>query len=90
MLAKVRENVDERVPHSAWGSESTAVEAVGPKRAASTKQIVHVARDADRDAPDAARERALVCGLDYEMNMIALHGVMDDAKVLGIAPCCAR
>ena len=61
--------------------------AVGPKLSSAREEIVDVTRDANGDATEAARECPAIGGFDDQMDVISLHGVVDDAKALRIATC---
>ncbi|HWP04306.1 MAG TPA: hypothetical protein VNN72_01130, partial [Polyangiaceae bacterium] len=62
------------------------MKAVGPKGPAPRQKIVQVAGHADGNAADTARERALVLCLDHEVDVVALHGEMQEPKAVGITP----
>jgi hypothetical protein len=46
-----------------------------------TEDAVQRPREANRESADAARQRAAMFGLGDEMDVIILHGVLDDPKM---------
>jgi hypothetical protein len=56
------------------------VEATIPNLPRAPKHAIDGARKANRNAHDSSRERALVVGLDEQVQMVLLHGVVNDAK----------
>ena len=82
MLSKVGEH--DGVSHFSWRPERAPVPAISPEAPASRQEIVDVPGDANRDAAHPARERACAFRLDDEMDVVALHGVVNYAKSVGI------
>jgi hypothetical protein len=59
---------------------------IRPQRPPPREQVVDVARDTNRDAADATRQRALVRGLHDEVHMVVLYGELKEPKALWVAP----
>src|SRR5262249_32192478 len=79
MLPKVLQDIDERVAHLAWRAKRTCVVAIVPDATAPFQHAVHGARQANRKAPDAARQRFTIRGLDEQVQVIGLDGEVSDA-----------
>ena len=80
VLPAIHQYVNERVPHCPRAGERSSVIAISPDGAAAAKRAVDCARHADREAPQAAAERARVVGFDDQMEMIVLHREMDNPE----------
>jgi len=85
VLTKIREHVEQRVPHLSRGLELVAVPAIGPERTAATEKAVHVKRNADGNAADSAGQGSLVARFDDEVNVVPLHRKMEDPEALRVA-----
>src|SRR5262249_40243888 len=83
VFSEIAEDVDEGVAHRARRREVAAVPAIGPETAAAHDELVHGAGDADCKTLHAGRERALVACFDDEVQMVPLHGEMEDTKARG-------
>jgi hypothetical protein len=81
VLARIREHVDQRVPHHAGRRECERVVAVRPQRTAAPERTIDAERAADREAAHAATERGGVACLDDEVHVVALHREVHDAEV---------
>jgi hypothetical protein len=68
-----------------WGAESAGVVTVGEDFAVSLHHAVERASHADGETLHTPAERALILGLDEEVDMISLHRVMNEAKAEAIA-----
>ena len=86
MLSKVREHVDERRSHLARRRERATEPAVRPKASFSPDELVHGSRNANCDAAHTGGQSSLVARFGYQVNVIPLHGKVEDTKTLGIAP----
>ena len=86
MLSKIREHVDERASHFSGRRERTPVPARRPQRATPHEKLVHIARHANRHAAHPTRERAFVLRLHEKVQMVTLHGEVNDAEARRIAP----
>ena len=73
MLAPILKDIHEAVPHLAWTSKGSRVEAVAPDLAALPEDAVHRLGKPDPEALEAAGERAPVLRLDHEVNVIGLN-----------------
>jgi len=65
-------DIHEAIPHLAWSFEWSRVEAIAPYSAASAEDAVHRLGKPYPEALEAARERASVFRLDYEVNVVDL------------------
>jgi hypothetical protein len=81
VLASIREHVHESVAHHAWRRECERVIAVRPESAAAAERTIDAERTADREAAHAATQRSGVACLGDEMQVVALHREVHDAKV---------
>lgn len=52
-----------------------------PDASSATEDAVHRTRQANRKSADAAREGAAMLGFGDEMDVVILHGVLDDPKI---------
>lgn len=86
MLAEIGKDVDERMSYLARRTEDVSVPTIRPERTAPREEIVHVAGHADGDATKAARKRPPVARFDEEVEVVVLHGKMDETKVRRVAP----
>jgi hypothetical protein len=59
---------------------------VCPQRSASPEQLVHVARNPNRYAAHAARQRPFVRRFDHEVHVVVLHGEVQHPKPFRITP----
>src|SRR5689334_18792403 len=83
MLHAVGKHVHERISYLGRASEIAPMVSVTPEAAAPMKDFaVHTPRDTNREAPHPALQSAVARRLDDEMQMIGLHGVMDDPKTI--------
>ncbi|HEX5631786.1 MAG TPA: hypothetical protein VFX50_01115 [Gemmatimonadales bacterium] len=80
----IQEHVSERVAHLARRLEGAGVEAGGEEAAAAAEVPVEVPREAHTETGDAAREALRVVGLDEEVQVVRLHGVVDEAKAIAL------
>jgi hypothetical protein len=80
MLARVVEDVDERVTHFTRRPQQARVVAIAPDASAPTEDAVDRLRQSNREALDAAREPCDGIRLDDEMQVVALHAVVQDAE----------
>ena len=81
MLLEIHEDVHEGVAYGTWGCERPCVIAIAPDAPSAAEGAVHGTCGANREATNAARERARVLRFGDEVNVIVLHGVLDDAEV---------
>jgi hypothetical protein len=80
VLARVVQDVDERVTHFAWCSQQARVVAIAPNVSVPTDDAVDRLCQSDRETLDSAREPRAGIRLDEEMQVIALHAVVQDAE----------
>jgi hypothetical protein len=80
VLPKIRQDVNEGVPHLARRLERASVPAIAPDRAAALEPSIHALGDADRETACAARERAPVVRFGDEVQVVALNRKMDDTE----------
>ena len=83
VLSKVGEDVWERVADGARRGERAPVPAIGPKLAPSKDEAVDGPRDANGEAAQARAEGTLVERFYQEVDVLGLHGDVDDAKRTG-------
>jgi len=81
----ILKDIDERVPNLPWPLQVAPVPPICPKPAAAAKEPIHAARDAHHQSADAGRKSLVVFGLDDEVYVILLHGVVHHTKRLAIA-----
>jgi hypothetical protein len=86
MFSEVREHVDQRVSHLSRRRELPPEPAIGPERTFSPDELVHVTSNPNRDAPDSKRQSTLVARFDDEVNVVVLHGVVENPEALWGAP----
>ena len=86
VLPKVREHVDEGIPHFARGPQCSPVPPIGPQGPAPRQKVVHVTSDSDGNTANTTRKGTFVRGFDDQVQVIALHGELQDAEALRIAP----
>ena len=80
MLAKVEEHVGQGRASFARRAERVGVVATGPDGAAVASRAVDGASAADREPLDATDERQARISFDDHVNMVGLHGELDDAE----------
>ena len=61
------------------------VPAIGPERAAATEEIVDVAGNSDGNAAHAGGQGSLVARFDDQVDVIPLHGEVEDPKACRVA-----
>jgi hypothetical protein len=83
MLPEVVEYVHEGVAHLARRPEEMRVESIAPDLASPMQHTVDRLGRADGEALDAAGEACGTLGLDHEMQMIGLHGEVQDTEGRG-------
>jgi len=81
MLPEVHQNVHERVAHRAGRGERPSVVSVAPHASPTAERAVDGLCDADGEAADSARERPPGVGLGDEMDVIVLHGKLNDPEI---------
>jgi hypothetical protein len=92
----VSEHVNEHPAHLKRRAQCARVIAVVEKPALAARAGVHSASQTDREPLHASSERAPVCGFHDEMQVIALHRIMDQAHAEAFtcagerAPHCAK
>lgn len=84
MLAEVGQHVHERVAHRARRRKGARMIPISPDASAAAEDTVHGAREADGETAYATRQRACMLGLRDQMDVIILHGELDDPEM------CAR
>jgi hypothetical protein len=84
VLARVLQDVDERIAHFARRFQSTSVVVIVEHRTAAMPQLIQSARDTDEQTLHRSRERAFVPSLDDQMHVIRLDGVLDQSNVEAI------
>ena len=82
VLARVREDVDQRVAHHARRPQRTRVVTVAPDGAVATHRTVRGERAADRESAHAARELDGGVRLDDQVQVVGLDGEVHDAERL--------
>ena len=80
MFPEVVEYVDEGVAHLARRPEEMRVESIAPDPASPMQHAVDCLGRTDGEALDAAGEARGTLGLDHEMQMIGLHGEVQNTK----------
>jgi len=73
VLAKVLQDVDERMTHLARCRERASVIAVHPDSTATSERPIDRLRDADRESLYAAPQLAVRFGFHQQMNVVVLH-----------------
>src|SRR5262245_13752843 len=84
VLARVQEDVGERVAHLARRLEATGVIAIGEDLPGAAPELVQGAGDARGEPVHGAREGALARRLDDQVQMVRLHAVLDHAEGLAL------
>ena len=80
MFFRVHDDVDESVPHLARRGQRPGVEAITPNLSRASQDAIDGPRETDRHAHESPREGALVVSFHEQVQMVLLHGVMNDAK----------
>jgi len=81
----VLKDVGERAAHLGGRSKDPRVVAVGEHRAPTAEDPIHCPRDARTDRTHAVRQGRSVRGLDEQVQMVLLHGVVEQAKPTAVA-----
>jgi hypothetical protein len=90
VLPKIREHVNERVPHFPRRTKGAPVPPLRPQPSAAGQNVVDVTSDSNCDTAHPARKRALIRCFDDQVHVVALHGKMHDAKAFSRLPACPR
>lgn len=85
-MARIQENVAERVMHLARRPQQPRVIAVRQHRSCVFRHAVDRTGEARTDALHPASERRLVRGLDDEMRVVPLERVVHEPKPRPLAP----
>ena len=85
MPEPVREDVVDCVLHFANGTQDVHVEPFGKYLSAAAESAVEGLGDPDGEPLDASRERGAIVGLRDEVEVVALHREVHDAKVVPLA-----
>src|SRR6267142_2738524 len=80
VLASVHQHVDEAIAYFSRRTKRPRVKSFGPHPAASMHHAVERASETNDEPRHPARQRDLVVGLDQEVDMVVLHGKMENAK----------
>jgi hypothetical protein len=80
MLLEIHQHVNDPVPRFAGRSKRARMVPILPDGPSPPRNAVHRKRKSYRGSHDAAREPDLVVGFDEEVNVVGLHGKMDDPK----------
>jgi hypothetical protein len=80
VLATVRNDVHETVPYFSRRSKSARVITVRPELSAAAQDAIDSTRNANREPRHSARERRLVLGFHYEVDVIRLHREVYEPK----------
>ena len=82
VLAPVHDDVDDRMAHFSWRPKRASVVSLGPEAPSPIEQCVYPARNANGNAGHAPRKGVLVVRLDEQVDVIALHGKVDEPEPL--------
>jgi len=82
----VVQDVAQRVPHFERRFQRTCVVTVGKHGATSSELAIDRSRDANAQALKASRESPTVSRLRDDVDVIALNGVLTEAKAEALAP----
>ena len=98
MLLGVLEHVDQGVSHLPRAAQDPIVVAISEHLASSAPEPVQTSGDPNHETLDSPRQGPSVLGLDQQVKVIALNGVMDQAEAASITagregpiqglPCC--
>ena len=80
MVRVVSEHVLQHVSHLSRRGEHSLVVAILEARTACAHEAIQSAGDGNEERTHSVGERATALAFDNEMEMIALHGVVHDAK----------
>jgi hypothetical protein len=80
MLPEVEEHVDEPMARLGWVAERARMVAARPDVPAPAERSVDGLRAADGEPLNSADQRIRLVALDDEMDVIRLHGEVNDAK----------
>src|SRR5262245_12230809 len=80
MLFEVREHVNQRIANRARTLQRATVPPIRKEPASPREQPIHAPCDADAQAAHPFDQRLVISRLDDEVEMIALHREVDDAK----------
>ena len=82
MLSCVEQHVTDRVSRLSRRAQRADVVAAKEYGSTAPKDALYAARNAGRDGLHRSAERVLVARLEDQMEMIALHGEVDDARAV--------
>jgi hypothetical protein len=89
VLADVEEDVRKRIAYVARRSQRAHVVAAEEHRAGASEDPIHAARNARGDRLHRRAERLLAARLEDQVEVVALHGVMDEPR-LALLACVAE
>ena len=87
MFASVQKDVAESVPDLARCAQDVKMVAVGNHRAAVRESPIHGSSDPGRDRLHAAAEPVAVASFDDQVNVVALDGVVSEARWASVTEC---
>ena len=85
MLSNVEQYVRERVTDLTWRRETSEVISVSKDPAAHAEDSLRGTREAGAERHHPACQSCGIIGLDDEVRVVALQGVVDDTEVATIA-----
>jgi hypothetical protein len=80
VFPEIAEHISERVTRCPRRRQSPSVPTIGPEPARPRDEPIHAPGNAHHQASHPHRKRPLVAGLDEQMEVIRLHGEVDDPK----------
>jgi len=87
VFAAVQKDVAESVPDLARCAQDVEMVAVGNHRAAVRESPIHGSSDPGRDRLHAAAEPIAVASFDDQVNVVALDGVVSEARWASVTEC---
>lgn len=81
MLPEVHQNIDERVAYCPRCGECARVIAGFPDTPSAAEDSVHGPCEPDGETADASRESLRVSGFRDQVDVVALHGVLDHTEL---------
>jgi hypothetical protein len=81
MLPEVHQQVDDCVAYGAWGAQRSRMVSIAPDASATTERAIHGAGEPDCEAADARGEGACMGSFRKQVDVVGLHGELDDTKV---------